>query len=193
MVQLRKSFGDKRDQQTFDSPRWDDPAPENQFCLVLIRQDSLLGPLYFLERRTTDDPEYRNRIGLYGGKRDKDESRQKAAVREIEEETGLKIAAGDLSSMFYFLGENDARAMAEGEVFRYRFTWSQRGRPTKGKIRAYQKAHAADYKSRGEKLGPPIVIRRWFGKWFPFLDWRRLTPQVAYALITDLDRDRMRR
>lgn len=191
---LRIDFGEMRDcgVSSYSETVTKNPAAGNQFCLVLIKRRSWLGPVYFLERRSKNDPTFPRRLGIYGGKRETGENRRDAAARELLEETGLKFGAAKLQSLLYFLGDNDSAIPSEGEIFVADWPTFGKGCPTSRSISRYQRSDAAKaiFARNKETVGPPKKVRRWFNRYFWFFDWQKLTPQAAYCLLADWDRDR---
>ncbi|MFZ1990734.1 MAG: NUDIX domain-containing protein [Alphaproteobacteria bacterium] len=161
---------------------------KDRFALVLLKNEGVFTPTYFMERRLSDDPVYPGRLGLYGGLIEPDETAVECAVREIKEETGLEVAQRDLVKLFEFTGENDKGVANEGEVFVYTF---RRFKGTSAsKIEKHQKVNRAKIIESGDFPGTPVTIRPRFGTLSNWLDWKKLTPQAAFALLADLDREK---
>ena len=169
-----------------------EPPPSNQFSLVLLKREGWFGTAYYLERRENKFPgyPYPGRIGLYGGGCKPNETRAQAAVREILEETKRNVGAASLASLLKFKGDNDNLTESEGEVFVH--TWSSTwGSPSVGAIKTAIRNHRKQNfdKDDPRRPGRPVVLRHWFGLFFVFFGWKRLTPQAAYAVLADLDRE----
>ena len=163
---------------------------KDRFALVLLKNEGFVRPTYFLERRLDSDDVYPGRLGLYGGliEEEKHETALEAAVREIWEETGITVAQKDLVRLYEFTGENDRGDANEGEVFVHTF------RRTKGistqKIALHQRLNREKMQRTDDKPGMPVAVRPGLGNFSVWLDWQRFTPQTAFALLADLDRER---
>lgn len=174
-----------------------EPPASRQFSLVLLKREGWFGTAYFLERRENrktkgrKDYAYPGRIGLYGGHVDPGETRRRAATREIGEEMKLDVGETTLVSLLTLHGDTDLQAQTEGEVFVQ--AWESKwGSPSVGRIIRNLLDHRKSLNGNPEKRpGRPFVLRRWFNLFFLPFGWTRLTPQAAYAIIADLDRDAM--
>lgn len=161
---------------------------KDRFALVLLKNEGMLfGDTYFLERRHDNDDVYPGRFGLYGGMIESDETALECAVRELREETGIRVGQNDLVKLFDFRGENDTGAANEGEVFVYVFRG--RHRTSASKIRNHQTRNAEEIKKTDDEPGIPVAIRPWLWKLRFWREWPELTPQAAYALLADIDRE----
>lgn len=163
----------------------------DEYALVLLVHKGILGDFYYLNKRPEEhDRVYSKRIGIFGGKVEKDDrgdptrTQEAAAEREIREETGLEIGQS-LIHIADITGYNNTNKETFGSIFLKIFRKSQTGR-----IRQYLKGENPRLRAEGKnEIGDLIVIHHWFGKFFLLLPWRRLTPQAAYALRDILERD----
>lgn len=187
----------RRDQLTYETgipavPVHTAEIPKDRFALVLLKQDTVVGPEYWLELRERRDTVYPGRLALFGGMRKEGETSEACAVREIKEETGHDIGEADLIHLFQISSQNDFGQVTEGDVYLYKFEW----RPFRKKLSKsrFRSAREKNMKEEPEDIiGQPFVIQRHFFSWFSYLNWTRFTPEAAYALIVDLDRDRRNR
>lgn len=185
---------------------------EDGVALVLLRRKSrwngFFGHAYFLERRLPEDGEgVPGRYALYGGmierdlsqpRQDQYEMTKKAAVRELEEETGLKFAVTDLDEVLSGFTEREGTDSLGIEVFiiyEDKITKKIKVRDIEAyqhKCRAEAQQVDADIASIGtpsnasekkqlaeleiqkkelkEKTsaGPPVKVRRMWGRWWMF-------------------------
>lgn len=161
---------------------------KDRFALVLMKNERrFLGSTYFLELRRSNDSVYPGRYGLFGGRIEAGETPRECAVREVFEETGVRIAQSDLIGLLNFSGENDKGDVNEGEIFLHNFL------PGNGitiaQIRKAQKILIGRIKDPDDLPGEPVEISSWRWPRWKKQDWLRLTPQAAYALLADLDRE----
>lgn len=157
---------------------------KDRFTLVLLKNEGWLWPTYFMERRRSNDSVYPGRIGLFGGKIEAGETSRECAVREIYEETGIRIAQSDLVLLLDFKGENDRGDVNEGEIFIY--TFKGKHSTSVEKIKKAQKILLGSLKDPDDAPGEPISITYWQSPVWKL--WYKMTPQAAYALLADHDR-----
>jgi 8-oxo-dGTP pyrophosphatase MutT (NUDIX family) len=157
---------------------------KDRFTLVLLKNEGLIWPTYFMERRRSNDSVYPGRIGLFGGKIEAGETFRECAVREIYEETGIRIAQSDLVLLLDFKGENDRGDVNEGEIFIY--TFKGKHSTSVEKIKKAQKILLGSLKDPDDAPGQPISITYW--QYPVWKLWFKMTPQAAYALLADHDR-----
>jgi 8-oxo-dGTP pyrophosphatase MutT (NUDIX family) len=165
-----------------------DSLIKDKFSLVLLKKQSFLGPTYYLEYRKKD-PVYGNHFGLFGGTRIKDEMPRATAVREVFEETGLVISETKLRKLALIEGESNVLKEAEGFVYVYEFAGNFKTL-SKKRIQDHQETYKRSGAATAEDVGPPILVWRIFGHWFGLINWSKLSPQAAFALIADRDADR---
>jgi 8-oxo-dGTP pyrophosphatase MutT (NUDIX family) len=166
-----------------------EPPPSDQFSLVLLKREGWFGTAYFLERREKREGyAYAGRIGLYGGHCNPDETRRDAAIREIREEMGLQSGATTIVSLLRMNGDNDHQAATEGEIFTH--AWESKwGSPSVSALKRGLLVHRNSLNGHPHQPGRPVVLRRWFNLFFLPFGWTKLTPQAAYAIIADIDRE----
>ena len=141
-----------------------------------------------MERRRSNDTVYPDRYGLFGGRIEDDETPRECAVREVYEETGVKIAQSDLVALLSFSGENDKGDVNEGEIFLHTFLPGHG--ITLDQIRKAQQKLAEKSKDPDDLPGEAVAVSSWRWRLWSHRDWLRLTPQAAYALLADLDREK---
>ena len=86
------------------------------FAAVLIKARRG-GPFLVQERGAGEGALYARRFGLFGGRRESNESPEGCAVREVLEETGLELTADELVPLGRLESENEAGAPTFGHLF----------------------------------------------------------------------------
>jgi 8-oxo-dGTP pyrophosphatase MutT (NUDIX family) len=186
----------------FDNGVLTSPAPEteHEYAAILIKKQALFGPVYFLNvrpggKRHDRDRVYANRIALFGGKRKRKENEleEKAARREMEEETGVAIRGALDNRLFNVFGRDDQGNANHGHIYLEEYQWWDSSISSR-KIRRHIKTE----EKKGNIIGKLIKIKRWYPRFYVtglFLpvDWTRCTPETVAALIADLDLDRAKR
>lgn len=182
------------------SPQEVAPAQKirNQYAGVLIKKNGILGPVYYVNVRPKkeDDKVYQSRVGLFAGKRNQDENEsfEDAALRELQEETGIERDAVELKHLAIVHSWDDALNANIGYIFLKHYGIAHR-RVGLRRIKKHIKADDlhADREGRN-KIGKVKKIRRLFWtfhtEWLIVpIDWARYTPELNYALLRDYDRD----
>lgn len=176
---------------------------EDRFAAVLLRRKVWRGRWvseYLLNARPHGDDVYAGRIGLFGGKLEFDQKKQKdeswfdCAVRELKEETGLAATeVGPLTPIGDLTGTNSAKRINEGAIFiaEIEFNAAPRIRAhidaENVKIAAENGRAPAGSKPRNP-IGGLFVLKHFGGgRTNLWRSWPRLTPQASFALITAFD------
>ncbi|MBP6011066.1 MAG: NUDIX domain-containing protein [Alphaproteobacteria bacterium] len=168
---------------------FEEARTKDRFALVLMKNERrFFASTYFLELRRANDSVYPNRYGLFGGRIEEGETARECAVREVFEETGVRIAQSDLVELLSFNGENDNGDVNEGGIFLHSFLPGNG--ITLAQIRKAQRILIGRLKDPDDLPGEPVEIASWRWPRWKKNDWLRLTPQAAYALLADLDREK---
>ncbi len=168
---------------------FEEARTKDRFALVLMKNERrFFASTYFLELRRSNDSVYPNRYGLFGGRIEAGETARECAVREVFEETGVRIAQSDLVELLSFNGENDKGDVNEGGIFLHSFLPGNG--ITLAQIRKAQKILIGRLKDPDDLPGEPVEVYSWRWPSWKKHDWLRLTPQAAYALLADLDREK---
>ena len=169
----------------------DEPGKNTGFVLLKRKAFWWQGYVYCLEKRDKGDS-YGGRLGLFGGTQDTgsepDYNYKAIAVRELQEELKLSIAADDLTDLGFTHGPGASGSPLSAEVFVFEDV-------TRKQLKERKLANAvkeARELNKKEKLGDPIKIRRVFFRYW-FMPWHKLTPTAAFALLTDAAQDRRKR
>ena len=166
---------------------------KHQYSGILIKKNGFLGPTYYLNLRPGNEKDrvYQNRVGLFAGKRkvEEQEEWETAAVRELNQETGLIIGERELDPIMVVQSFDNANNTNSGQIFLKTFGFWERA-PDRKKIKRYIAAE----RRKGNDIGKLRVVKRWFWTFYTWnfflpLNWARFTPEAIYALISDYDLD----
>ncbi|MEO0397921.1 MAG: NUDIX domain-containing protein [Pseudomonadota bacterium] len=92
-----------------------DERPQG-YSLVLLKSRGE-GPFLVQQREKGPDVDYEGRIGLFGGRIESNETPEGCALREVLEETGLKLEMGDLTMLARIESETDAGVRNFGHLY----------------------------------------------------------------------------
>lgn len=149
------------------------------FCVLKKRE---LGSIvYFLERRRDDDS-FASRLALYGGKRKTGDLSYEAIIaRELREELKLPVRDNDFKDLSFHVASRQNGKLMAAEVFVldiHELTHSMKTSAFLRHIRAL----------KDDKVGEPVKVRRVGTRW-ALVDWSKLTPIAAFALLQDCAND----
>ncbi|MEM6538373.1 MAG: NUDIX hydrolase [Pseudomonadota bacterium] len=139
------------------------------YSAVLIKAEGE-GPFLLQERPKTDDVEYAGRFSLFGGRHQGSESPEGTAVREVVEETGMKLDADRLA----LLGQIDS--------------FNENGAPTIGSIFLAEGIAFSEVENLDIQDGRGVLLKRNDAA----RQWSRLTPIALFAIAMFDELDRMR-
>lgn len=90
--------------------------PPGAYTAVLFREKGLRAR-FMLQKRVRPDKLYYGRIAMFGGHREGDESPLACAVREVEEETGLRLDESELTRVAAIKAFDNRGDVAIGHLF----------------------------------------------------------------------------
>ncbi len=90
--------------------------PPGAYTAVLFREAGPKGR-FLLQKRIRRDKLYFGRIAMFGGHREGDETPEECAIREIEEETGVRLGHGELARVAAIKTFDNKGDVAVGHLF----------------------------------------------------------------------------